>query len=90
MSQAARRTQSGTTVRVREHVHATLQSLSTEMGKSIQDIVEEAVDAFRRQRMLDQHNAAYAALKADPARWQDELEERRGWDRANADRLEEA
>jgi hypothetical protein len=90
MSQTIRKSSSGTTVRVRDHVHATLQSLSSEMGESIQDVVEEAVEAFRRQRMLDQHNAAYAALKADPQRWQEELAERRGWDRANADRLEDA
>lgn len=88
--QRDKRTQPRTTVRVREHVHATLQALSKEMDESIQDIVEEAVEAFRRQRMLDQHNEAYAALKADPQRWQDELEERRGWDRATADRLGDA
>jgi hypothetical protein len=88
--QKSKRAQTGTTIRVREHVHASLQSLSTEMGESIQDIVEEAVEAFRRQRMLDQHNQAYAALKADPKRWQEELAERSGWNRANADRLEEA
>ena len=90
MSQVTRKVQSGTTVRVRDHVHATLQALSSEMGESIQDVVEEAVEAFRRQRMLDQHNEAYAALKADPQRWQEELAERRGWDRANDDRLEDA
>ncbi len=88
-TRTTRKAQPGSTVRVREHVHATLQALSIEMGAPIQDVVEEAVDAFRRQRMLEQHNQAYAALKADPRRWQEELDERRGWERASADKLED-
>jgi hypothetical protein len=58
------------------------------MGEPIQDVIEEAVENFRRQRMFELHNQAYAALKADPERWKQELEERRVWDGAVADGLE--
>src|SRR3954462_363768 len=82
------RHQAGSTVRVRDHVHAILQQLSDEMGEPMQDIIEEAVEAFRVQRMFELHNRAYTALKADPQQWQQELEERRIWDAASADGLD--
>ncbi len=61
----------------------------SEMGGTIRDGIEEAIEILKRQRMLEQHNAAYAALKADPQRWKDELDEREGWERAIADCLED-
>lgn len=77
----------GTTVRVRSHVHATLRELSHELDVPIQDIIEDAIDAYRRQRMIEQHNRAYAAVKADPDQWRAELEERAGWGRSASDGL---
>ena len=44
-----------------------------------------AEEAYRRRRMLEQTNAAYAALRADPQRWAEELEERAAWDATLAD-----
>src|SRR6476660_9911964 len=76
------------TVRVKAHVHATLQTLAAEMNEPIQDVIEEAVERFRRQRMVERHNQAYAALKSDPDAWRAELAERAEWDAALADGLE--
>jgi predicted transcriptional regulator len=76
------------TVRVKLHVHATLQALAEEMNEPIQDVIEEAVERFRRQRMVELHNQAYAALKSDPDAWRAELAERAEWDAALADGLE--
>jgi hypothetical protein len=55
------------------------------MDESIQDVVSKAVEAYRRQRLLEQTNAAYAALRADPEGWREELEERELWDNTLAD-----
>ena len=77
-------------MRVKEHVHAQINELAKEMDESIQNVIEEAIEAFRRQRMIDAHNRAYAALRADPERWKAELAEREVWDEAVADGLEGA
>lgn len=43
-------------------------------------LLDEAVEALRRQRFLEQVNAAYAALKADSGTWEAIEDERRVWD----------
>jgi hypothetical protein len=54
------------------------------------DLLEEAVEALRRQRFLETVNAAYAALRADPRGWADVETERAAWDATLADGLEVA
>ena len=54
------------------------------------DAIEEAIEAFRRQRMIETHNRAYAILRADPERWQEVLAERRILNGTLADGLEKA
>jgi hypothetical protein len=50
-------------------------------------LVDEAVETLRRQRFLEQVNAAYASLRKDPRSW-DEIEaERREWDATLGDGL---
>ena len=77
------------TVRVTERTHAVLRDLSDETGEPIQDIVGRAVEAYRRQRILELTNAAYAALRSDPRLWQEELEEREAWEITIADGLQD-
>jgi len=43
-------------------------------------VPEKAIDAYERQRLLDQANAADAAVRSDPGKWQEELAERREWE----------
>ena len=43
-------------------------------------LLDEAVEALRRQRFLEQLNAAYATLRADPRAWEAIESERRAWD----------
>jgi hypothetical protein len=78
-------TRRGGTVRVMEATQRTLRDLAQEMDKPIQEVVSIAVEAYRRQRLLEQTNAAYAALRADPEGWREELEERELWDNTLAD-----
>lgn len=76
-------------VRVSDQTHGTLRELSEETGEPMQDLIAEAVEAMRRRRILELTNAAYAALRADPDRWQDELDERSEWDVTLSDGLED-
>lgn len=43
-------------------------------------LLDEAVESLRRQRFLQELNAAYATLRADPRTWEAIEQERRAWD----------
>lgn len=76
-------------VRVSEAAWQTLKHLSERCGATMQEIVDRAVEEYRRKLFLEEANRAYAALKSDPRAWQEELQERRVWDAALADGGEE-
>lgn len=79
-----------TTVRVEERTQDTLKALAAESGASMQEVLARAVEAYRRQRLIDQTNTAYAALRGDPAAWQEEQAERTDWDATLSDGLADA
>lgn len=76
------------TVRVSTRVWEWLREMSEQMGETMQAVLERAVEAYRRQWLLQKTNEAYAALKSDPVKWQEEITERREWDVALGDGLE--
>ena len=79
-----------TTVRVSENTHALLQDLSRAEGVSMQQILQKALDQYRRERLLSATNAAYAAVRADQKSWSEVEAERASWDATLVDGLEEA
>lgn len=76
-------------IRVPEATHSILRELSEETGSSMQDLLVEAIEEMRRQRMFELTNAAYAAMRENETEWQDELRERQLWDVTLADGLED-
>jgi hypothetical protein len=52
------------------------------------EVLDAAVEMLRRERLLEETNQAYAALRADAKAWQRELAERKVWDAALSDDLE--
>ena len=76
------------TVRIRPETHSKLKALAEDAGKPLAEMLDEAVEVLRRQRILEASNLAYAALKQDPKAWQVELAEREAWDATLADGLE--
>ena len=78
----------GSMVRTRPETHTALQQLAAQENTSMQEILSRAVELYRRHRMLAEANAAYAALRDDPAAWQEELAERAAWDVTLMDGLE--
>ena len=54
----------------------------------MQALLDEAVEHYRREKLLNAANAAYAKLRADPESWREELAERQQWDATLADGLE--
>jgi hypothetical protein len=53
----------------------------------MQRIIDEAVEEYRRSKIFEQANAAYAALRSDPATWEEMERERAEWDVTLADGL---
>jgi hypothetical protein len=68
------------TTRISASAHQILRELSKAEGKPMLALLDEAVEALRRQRFLEQVNAAYATLRADPRAWEAIEGERRAWD----------
>ena len=79
---------STTTIRVAPETHEILRALAGQENISIQSVVHRAVAEYRRRQILTEGNAAYAALRADPAAWADEMEERQAWEATLADGLD--
>ena len=50
-------------------------------------LLDEAVEALRRQRFLERLNASYAILRADARAWEAVESERRAWDATLPDGL---
>lgn len=76
-----------TTVRISAETRAALRELASQTGEPMLEILQRAVEAYRRRRMLELANERYAALRADPAAWEDEQAERRQWEHTLADGL---
>ena len=77
-----------TTIRVSLRAHDLLQELAQMSGSSMQAVLEQAIEQYRRQQLLEATNAAYAALRAAPEAWAHLEQERLAWEQTQADGLE--
>ncbi len=76
------------TIPISESSHQLLKALSHQTGQTMSDVLDQAVDAYRRKLFLDQVNAGYAELRADPQAWAEHLAERQQWDATLMDGLD--
>jgi hypothetical protein len=74
-------------VRVSENTHEMLRSLSTKEGKSMQDIIDQAVEDYRRKAFLEGLSDDYRLLRENPEVWKEHEEEMTLWDNALEDGL---
>jgi predicted transcriptional regulator len=79
---------STTTIRVSTQTRETLHKLAEASGVSMQRVLDNALEIYRREHLLDQANAAYALLRDDPVVWEEIERERREWDATLSDGLE--
>jgi hypothetical protein len=75
-------------IRVSAKTRATLHDLARDMDAPMVEIVDQAIELYRRQRFIDQANAGYAALRDDPEAWAEIEAERAAWDGTLLDGLE--
>ena len=76
-----------TTVRVNLATHKVLTRLAEETHFSVQTVLNNAVEAYRREVFLDHTNQAYAELKKDPKAWAECQEELAVWNSTTKDGL---
>jgi len=74
-----------TTIRVSLHTRDLLQEPAHTSGSSMQAVLEQALEQYRRQQLLEATNAAYAALHTAPEAWANLEQERLAWDQTLAD-----
>ncbi|HZV05210.1 MAG TPA: hypothetical protein VE999_09025 [Gemmataceae bacterium] len=79
---------SATTIPFSETARQILRELAEQTGQTTTDILDKALDAYRRKLFFEQLNAGYAALRADPQAWAEEFEERNLWDATLMDGLD--
>ena len=77
------------TVRIDQQTWEVLKELAGLLGEPMQKVLAQAIEAHRRQLILEKSNAAFAALRGDSEAWQEEQTERGEWDTTLSDGLAE-
>ena len=75
-------TQTAQTITISEAAHQLLRELADLEKTSTEEVLDRALENYRRELFWKQTNEAFAALKADPEAWAEELAERALWDNA--------
>lgn len=78
-----------TTIRIDPTTLELLKKLEEQTGESKKNILRQALDKYQRDKIIDDLNAYYETLRADPKLWKEELAERAIWERASNDGLED-
>jgi hypothetical protein len=76
-------------IRISSRSKIALRTMAKREGKPMQAVLDEAIERYRRDKFLDDVNAAFARLRADPKAWKEEQAERALWDKTLADGLED-
>jgi predicted transcriptional regulator len=77
-----------TTIRVSRETHKKLNELVRMSGRSTQEVVDDALELYRREQLLKAINDAYAVLRETPEAWNELENERVEWDLTLNDGLE--
>lgn len=75
-------------VRVSENTHELLRSLSSTEGRSMQDIIDKAIDDYRRKSFLEGLSDDFRMLRADAEAWNEHEKESVLWSAVLLDGLE--
>ena len=75
-------------VRIDEKTHALLRQSARREGVSMQDLLRRALEDYRRHRILEKANAAYAAVRENSSDYKAWREEQKNLEGTNLDGLE--
>lgn len=76
---------SSSTIRISKESNSILREIAAQEKKSLQTILDAAIEDYRRRRFLQEANKAYSVLKENPKNWKVELEERKQWETTLSD-----
>jgi hypothetical protein len=65
-----------------------LRELARRQRQPVQTVLKQAIDSYRREKFLEEANAAFTALRSQPEAWSEEQQERELWDTTAGDGLE--
>ncbi len=71
---------SATTVRISSKGHALLRRLASADDASMSEVLDQALETYRRQKFLEEASAAYDALRRDPRAWKKHQSELGEWE----------
>ncbi|KUK11531.1 MAG: Uncharacterized protein XD50_0314 [Clostridia bacterium 41_269] len=74
-------------VRISQRSWKILKEIAGSTNETMQNVLDRAVEMYRRQWILEKTNEAYAALKKDKEKWQEEVDERKEWNATLGDGL---
>lgn len=74
-----------TSVRVTEETWSMIKDLATKTNTTMQDVIQQAIEDYRRKKILEETNQAFLRLKNNPEAWQEELQERQEWENTIGD-----
>ena len=77
------------TVRISPETREIVQRIARESNESMQSVIAKAVEEYKRYLLIERTNEAFAALRVQPKRWAEELEERHLWNATLNDDSEE-
>jgi hypothetical protein len=78
----------GLKVNISETANQTLLTLIESSGETIQEILDRAIENYRRYLFLVQGNEAFVALRQNKALSEEEVGERQAWEQTLADGVE--
>ena len=65
-----------------------IRQISERKGLDVSEVLDYAVEAYRREVLLDETSTAFQALKENSEAWVEELNERELWENSIGDGLE--
>lgn len=75
-------------VRISETTHELLRSLSSSEGRPMQEIIDNAMEIYRRKAFLDGLSNDFRLLREDAETWNEHEEEMADWNNTLEDGLE--
>ena len=75
------------TIHIRPATRETLEQLAAHTRSSVQNVLDAAVEAYRRHVLLEQTNQALADLRKDDRAWKEYRQEIARWETTGQDGL---
>jgi hypothetical protein len=76
------------TVSISDTSHQILKQLAEHTGQTTMEVLDRALEVYRRKLFFDQLNVGYAELRSDREAWSEHSAERKLWDATLMDGLD--